>query len=65
MRKFAYRQTKNKEHTNVSKTESTLVLSGSSPDTRGSWPIKINIRRIKHCHIFEIMCDLGKNVRGK
>merc|ERR1712089_105430 len=23
----------------VSKTESTLILSGSSPDTRGSWPI--------------------------
>ena len=25
--------------TNVSTTESTLILSGSSPDTRGSWPI--------------------------
>ena len=25
--------------TDVSKTESTLILSGSSPDTRGSWPI--------------------------
>ena len=29
------RQTKN-----VSTTESTLILYGSSPDTRGSWPIE-------------------------
>ena len=29
-----------KEQTDVSKTESTLILSGSSPDTRGSWPIE-------------------------
>ena len=28
-----------KEQADVSKTESTLILSGSSPDTRGSWPI--------------------------
>ena len=32
------RQRTNKQ-TDVSKTESTLILSGSSPDTRGSWPI--------------------------
>ena len=36
-------QTKNKEQTDrqtdVSTTESTLILFGSSPDTRGSWPI--------------------------
>ena len=30
--------------TDVSKTESTLILSGSSPDTRGSWPIPLNQR---------------------
>ena len=34
MRKFA-----DKQRTDVSTTESTLILSGSSPDTRGSWPI--------------------------
>ena len=43
MRKFADKQTirqrtKNRQ-TDVSTTESTLILSGSSPDTRGSWPI--------------------------
>merc|ERR1712041_39979 len=31
----------NKQRTSVSTTESTLILSGSSPDTRGSWPIEI------------------------
>ena len=29
-----------KQRTSVSTTESTLILSGSSPDTRGSWPIR-------------------------
>ena len=29
-----------KEQTDVSTTESTLILSGSSPDTRGSWPTR-------------------------
>ena len=38
MRKFADRQTKNTQ-VNVSITESTHFLSGSSLDTRGSWPI--------------------------
>ena len=38
MRKFAYKKRTDKEQTDVSKTESTLILSGSSPDTRGSWP---------------------------
>ena len=33
MRKFA-----DKQRTDVSTTESTLILSGSSTDTRGSWP---------------------------
>ena len=37
-RELANLQT-SKEQTDVSKTESTLILSGSSPDTRGSWPI--------------------------
>merc|ERR1712089_27308 len=32
------RQRTNKQ-TDISKTESTLILSGSSTDTRGSWPI--------------------------
>jgi len=35
MRKFAYKE----QRTHVSTTESTLILSGSSLDTRGSWPI--------------------------
>ena len=44
MRKFAdnmeqtIRQTI--RQTDVSTTESTLILSGSSPDTRGSWPTR-------------------------
>ena len=38
MRKFAYKKRTDKEQTDVSKTESTLILSGSSLDTRGSWP---------------------------
>ena len=37
--KICLQRTKNKEQTDVSTTESTLILSGSSPDTRGSWPI--------------------------
>ena len=39
IRKFADNQAKNRQ-TDVSTTESTLILSGSSPDTRGSWPIR-------------------------
>ena len=41
----------NRQRTNrqasVSKTESTLILSGSSPDTRGSWPI-ISHQKCRH-----------------
>ena len=43
MTKFADRQTKNKQ-AHVSKTESTLILSGSSLDTRGSWPIIFSVQ---------------------
>ena len=39
MRKFAYRQTDKEHRTDVSKTEVHSFLSGSFPDTRGSWPI--------------------------
>ena len=41
MRKFADRQTKNTQ-VNVSITESTHFLSGSSLDTRGSWPTEVH-----------------------
>merc|ERR1712089_49160 len=40
------KQRTNKQ-TDVSKTESTLILSGSSPDTRGSWPI-ISHQKCRH-----------------
>ena len=46
MTKFANRQRTNTQ-TSVSKTESTLILSGSSTDTRGSWPIYIRKPQIK------------------
>ena len=39
IRKFGDKEQTENRHTNVSKTESTLILSGSSLDTRGSWPI--------------------------
>ena len=41
MTKFANRQ-RTDTQTSVSKTESTLILSGSSTDTRGSWPIVLH-----------------------
>ena len=42
MRKFAHKEQANRQRTHVSKTESTLFLSGSFPDTRGSLPIRVD-----------------------
>ena len=39
MRKFAYNEQTHKERP-FQKLKSTLFLYGSSPDTRGSWPIQ-------------------------
>merc|ERR1719414_1794795 len=38
IRKFDDKEQTDREQTSVSTTESTLILSGSSLDTRGSWP---------------------------
>merc|ERR1719414_2826010 len=38
IRKFDDKEQRTDKQTDVSTTESTLILSGSSLDTRGSWP---------------------------
>merc|ERR1711873_124340 len=48
IRKFAHNQTKNRQTKNVSITEVHSFLSGSFPDTRGSWTIHYPVRG---CHI--------------
>ena len=68
MRKFADKQAKNRQ-TDVSTTESTLILFGSSLDTRGSWPITLlsylnNYNIVLHNYrfhgkpLFHILCNL-------
>ena len=47
IRKFDDKEQTDREQTNVSTTESTLILSGSSPDTQGSWPIH-EIKKTPH-----------------
>jgi len=51
MRKFAYKEQTDRQ--TFQKLKSTLFLYGSSPDTRGSWPILsvvyLNIRGVQYC----------------